>query len=100
MSFNGYDNAFYIGPNSSRQLVDESFLPLSAHPLNVSSELTKNLGHHAHYVPTAALPTGTYSGPTSSHGQSNEPIAARFTGMFRFIPTILHYRKSLLFTFM
>ena len=74
--------------------MDESFLPLNAHPLNVSSELTKNLGHHAHYVPTAALPAGTYSGPTiptSSHGQSNEPIAARFTGTFRFIMCVILY---------
>ena len=59
---------------------------MNPHPHNVSSELSRNLGHHAHYVPSqAALPTGTYAGstiPTSSHVQSDEPIAARFTGIF------------------
>ena len=82
-----------LGPNSSRQLIDEPFLPMNPHPHNVSSELSRNLGHHAHYVPSqAALPTGTYAGstiPTSSHVQSDEPIAARFTGTF-----FLFYNKN------
>ena len=74
-------------------MIDEPFLPMNPHPHNVSSELSRNLGHHAHYVPSqAALPTGTYAGssiPTSSHVQSDEPIAARFTGTF-----FLFYNKN------
>ena len=69
--------------NSSRHLPDEPFLALGPHSLNMPSE---KLGHHAHYVPTAAISAGAYAGaaaPSSSIGpppSSSEPIAARFTG--------------------